>query len=407
MAILPEVPDVVIVGAGPVGLALACALSEHGLSIVIVDAAAPTAFRDDSRILALSFGTLSLLLRLGVGPLPSATPIHTVHVSQKGHFGRTQIRASDEGLPYLGQVVRARDLTQALLARVRLTHIPIHYHTRLQTVPALNTAPPSSGLSFRQDTPEGSLTHTLSPRLLALAEGRIDPNASGKPSNRAHAVRESAYEQHALISLVRPQTPHQHQAWERFTSQGPLALLPFGEDYAVVHTVPSSMAAVLMALDDRDYLTHLEAAFGRPLGLSHCRERAAWPLLLRYRHAVTAPGCVWLGNAAQTLHPVAGQGFNLALRDVFELARQLPTSATRHDETAWAHALARHERARRADRGLTLRLTDGLVRLFGHDNSALATLRGLGLIGLDLISPLRHGLAHQLIWGLRSTGGWR
>jgi 2-octaprenyl-6-methoxyphenol hydroxylase len=390
-----ETPDVRIVGAGPVGLALACALSGHGLNITVHDAGPPEGFASDSRILALSFGTVQLLERLGIGPLPLATPIKTVHVSQKGYLGRTLLRASEYALPCLGQVVRAKDLTQALQKAVCDRGIGIEYHSRLE----------SSTFNAQEGRMTGHLVSThpdsisdrqpVSARLFAFAEGRIHPETGD-------AVHEKTYHQHALISLVRPEKPHEHQAWERFTAQGPVALLPFGPEFAVVHTVPSDAAQGLLALEDAAYLRVLERAFGRSVRFVQVRERAAWPLVLRYRKTITAPGAVWLGNAAQTLHPVAGQGFNLALRDVVELARHLPFGTSATSPQAWQAALQNYVRARQSDRGLTLGLTDGLVRIFGHDAGWVAHLRGMGLIGLDLCTPLRAALARQMIWGLRS-----
>jgi 2-polyprenyl-6-methoxyphenol hydroxylase-like FAD-dependent oxidoreductase len=262
-----ETPDVRIVGAGPVGLALACALSGHGLNITVHDAGPPEGFASDSRILALSFGTVQLLERLGIGPLPLATPIKTVHVSQKGYLGRTLLRASEYALPCLGQVVRAKDLTQALQKAVCDRGIGIEYHSRLE----------SSTFNAQEGRMTGHLVSThpdsisdrqpVSARLFAFAEGRIHPETGD-------AVHEKTYHQHALISLVRPEKPHEHQAWERFTAQGPVALLPFGPEFAVVHTVPSDAAQGLLALEDAAYLRVLERAFGRSVRFVQVREMA-------------------------------------------------------------------------------------------------------------------------------------
>ena len=210
---------------------------------------------------------------------------------------------------------------------------------------------------------------------------------------------ERDYAQHAVICVATPVEGHAHRAWERFTPQGPLAVLPCGHDCAIVHTADPAEADALMALGDDAYRARLQAHFGERLHFASVGPRARYPLLLRYRPDPVGPRTVWLGNAAQTLHPVAGQGYNLALRDVWALAQVL----LRADGDPGApDTLARYASERRLDRQGTIRFTDGLVRLFSNAIPPLAHARGAGLFALDLLPPARHFVAKRMMFGARA-----
>ena len=374
--------DLIIVGAGPVGMTLALALKDSGLDILLVDARARGAARHDPRVLALSHGSRLTLERLGIWQRLPATPIETIHISQQGRLGRSLLSAADYGLPAMGYVVAAGDLAAALDDALAAAGIPILDHSSV------------AGLAAGADDVIVSLTggNPLTARLVACAEGSID-------GDDAPELVERDYAQHAVICVATPVEGHAHRAWERFTPQGPLAVLPCGHDCAIVHTADPAEADALMALDDDVYRARLQAHFGDRLHFAAVGPRARYPLKLRYRPNPVGQRTVWLGNAAQTLHPVAGQGYNLALRDVWALAQVL----LRADGDPGApDTLARYASERRLDRQGTIRFTDGLVRLFSNAIPPLAHARGAGLFALDLLPPARHFVAKRMMFGARA-----
>ena len=374
--------DLLVVGAGPVGMTLALALKDSGLDILLVDARARGAARHDPRVLALSHGSRLTLERLGVWAQLRATPIETIHISQQGRLGRSLLSAADYGLPAMGYVVAAGDLAAALDDALAAAGIPILDHSSV------------AGLSAGADDVIVSLTggNPLTARLVACAEGSID-------GDDAPELVERDYAQHAVICVATPVEGHAHRAWERFTPQGPLAVLPCGHDCAIVHTADPAEADALMALDDDVYRARLQAHFGDRLHFAAVGPRARYPLKLRYRPNPVGQRTVWLGNAAQTLHPVAGQGYNLALRDVWALAQVLLRA---DGDPGAADTLARYADARRLDRQGTIRFTDGLVRLFSNAIPPLTHARGAGLFALDLLPPARHFVAKRMMFGARA-----
>lgn len=373
--------DLLIVGAGPVGMTLALALKDSGLDLQLVDARPRGAARHDPRVLALSHGSRLTLERLGIWQQLPATPIETIHISQQGGLGRSLLKAADYGLPAMGYVVAAGHLAAALDDALAAAGIPIQGNT---TVTGLAAGPDSVSLSLADGT--------LGARLVACAEGSTQ-------GSEAPELVERDYAQHAVISVATPVEGHAHRAWERFTPQGPLAVLPCGSDCAIVHTASPNDADALMALDDDAYRARLQAHFGERLHFAGVGPRARYPLLLRYRPDPTGPRTVWLGNAAQTLHPVAGQGYNLALRDVWACAQVLLKAGGDPGDAA---TLARYASERRLDRQGTIRFTDGLVRLFSNAIAPLAHARGAGLFALDLLPPARHFVAKRMMFGARA-----
>lgn len=387
--------DIVVIGAGPVGMAFALALADTPWRIVLLDRQPSGAWAGDPRALALSHGTRQLLGRLGAWPAQADTPIHTIHVSQQGGFGRTLIDTADLALPALGHVMRYRDLAAALAAAIAQRQPKpqwLHGCETLAVEVSAGPAGPAGPGGARVTARRGAETLRIAAHLVVHAEGA--PAAGAE----AHVFD---YRQHAVLAEVRPQPGHGHRAWERFTPDGPLALLPLGEDYSVVFTVPAERSAALCALDDAAFLAALRARFGRRLDFSACGPRSAWPLALRLRRTRVAPREVWIGNAAQTLHPVSGQGFNLGLRDAWELAGCLAAQPPGSDPGE-AAPLAAWARARNADRLGSAAFTDGIVRLFSNDLAPLRVARGLGLLALDLAPPLRHFVARRMIWGARA-----
>ena len=229
---------------------------------------------------------------------------------------------------------------------------------------------------------------------------RAAVHAEGTPAESAD-VRVADYHQHAVLAEVRPQPAHGNRAWERFTPDGPLALLPIGNDYSVVFTVPPHKADALMAMNDTAFLDALQQQFGRRMQFTATSPRARFPLALRLRRDLVAEREVWIGNAAQTLHPVSGQGFNLGIRDAWELAPRLVSQ----DGSALGNAadLDRYVAGRRLDRYGSALFTDGIVRSFSNDLPPLKLARGLGPTVLDVLQPVRKFVAGRMIWA-RAAG---
>lgn len=372
--------DVLIIGAGPVGMALALALAGSRQRVLLVDSRQSGAWADDPRALALSHGSRQLLERLNAWSASSGTAIRQIHVSQRGGFGRTMLAAEDYDTPALGYVMRYRDLAAALAARIRPEQLIDQC-----SVDTIETGGEEATLTF---THKGAIRH-MTAKLIVHAEGTPD---------RGPEVKVRDYHQHAIVAEVRPAWGHNNRAWERFTPDGPLALLPLGQDFSVVFTAPSGKAARLLKLNDEDFLTELQDQFGRRLEFVTTGPRAGFPLALRYRTQLTQRRQVWIGNTAQSLHPVSGQGFNLGLRDAWELAESLLDQSDPGDPKI----LAAYAKGRQFDRRGSMAFTDGIVRLFSNDLAPINFVRGIGLLALDLYPPLRHFVAKRMIWGARA-----
>lgn len=380
----PLSTDVLIVGAGPVGMTLALALADSPLQVCLVDRRPRGAWSADPRALAISHGSRQLLERLKAWNASAGTAIRSIHISQRGGFGRTLIDAADYGTSALGYVMRYRDLAAALDAC-----IPPEQVLECCTVDTIEVRNEGASVALTQ----AGVTRHIDAKLVVHAEG----NPADDPDIRVHH-----YGQHAIIAEGRPAAAHNNRAWERFAADGPLALLPIGLDYAVVFTVPSEKAERLLGLDDDEFLAALRSQFGARLDFVSTGERASYPLALRIRRRITQQRQVWIGNCAQTLHPVSGQGFNLGLRDAWELSETLAESMHSHPDAGHPAALAAYARARTIDRRGSMAFTDGIVRLFSNDIPPLRFARGLGLLALDLYPPLRHFVAKRMIWGARA-----
>ncbi|MBK7687061.1 MAG: FAD-dependent monooxygenase [Rhodocyclaceae bacterium] len=366
---------VAVVGGGPVGMALALALHQQGIGATVLEARAREAIKHDVRVLALSFGSQQILERLGVweslGLTNAATPIQTIHVSRRGNLGRARMRADELGVPALGYVLPAANLITALDAALRQAEIPYHDHHKISCVEDVAAMAPVSTLTV-------------------WAEGSV--------SDGAGQFRD--YNQAAILCTAMTKVAHDHVAWERFTADGPVALLPLGNDYAVVLTCAAAEAASIVAQDDATFTKLLQTRFGQRHQFVSVGPRASYPLTLRWREEVIAERQVWLGNAAQTLHPVAGQGFNLALRDVWELTRHL-SALSREKDLGAQSVLRAYAQSRKLDRRSVIGFTNGLIDVFGSDIAPLAHARGAGLVALDLLPPLRNFLARRMMFGSR------
>lgn len=376
--------DILIIGAGPVGMTLALALEEGrgARRVLLVDSKPRGNFVNDPRALALSHGTRQLLESLHAWNATAGTPIRDIHVSQSGGFGRTVITREEQGVEALGYVMRYRDLAAGLN-----THLPADSILDSSEVVATNIGAESVIATIRRNGIEQRI-HT---QLIVHAEGT---------SANAADVSVRDYHQHAVLAEVRPEPAHGHRAWERFTPDGPLALLPLGEDYSVVFTVPPEKADLLMQMNDAAFLAALQQQFGTRLRFTATSPRARYPLALRLRKNLCDTREVWIGNAAQTLHPVSGQGFNLGIRDAWELAEVLLAPNTAYPGEM--PALDAYSRGRQFDRRGSAAFTDGIVRAFSNDFPPLRVARGLGLLALDLCPAARQFVAGRMIWGARA-----
>ncbi len=387
--------DIAIIGGGPVGAAFALALRARNANLRLTVLEARRASTGDPRPIALSHGSRLLLERLGVWRALRPTPINNIHISQRGGFGRVAISAAESGVPALGYVIDYNELFESLsqpMQRPAESVIPYHWGARV-------TALHRNGNVQRVDYAHGDQTTSLTTHLAVVADGGdIDGLAPPKFID---------YNQHALTARVTTTSPHQQVAYERFTQDGPLALLPFGDEMALVWTLPPARAEVLQCADAATFLAALREAFGTRLGdFTHVSQRVCYPLSLRYANAANAasvPGVETIGNAAQTLHPVAGQGFNLGLRDAWALAQTLTQILCATEVQAIAHhdALRNFRAQRRIDRTATVAATHSLVRLFSNDFLPLQAARGIGMTALGSIAPLRDFVARRMIFGVR------
>ena len=374
--------DVAICGAGPVGMALAALLARRGMParrIGLIDAKSLGAAMTDPRSIALSYGSRLLLEEIGAWPI-AATAIHEIHISRRGHFGRSVIERSEHAVPALGYVTRYGELVTALSLACERAGVGVIRPARVT-----GQLEHADGVGIKLD--DGRDLDTL---LMVQAEGGLFGAQDDKAVTRD-------YGQTAVIARVSASAPIAHRAYERFTDEGPLALLPQeGDDrrqYALVWCVRPETAAALLALDDAAFLARLGEAFGTRLGrFTATGARAAYPLGLNAGAAGTAR-TVAIGNAAQTLHPVAGQGFNLGLRDAAVLARLLAYEAT-------PAALGKFALERSADRQLVVGLTDAMARAFAGAGPVQALL-ALSLGVLDTVAPARTLLAELMMFGRR------
>ncbi|MBK7465295.1 MAG: FAD-dependent monooxygenase [Betaproteobacteria bacterium] len=379
--------DILIIGAGPVGMTLQLALAAGGQKSLLLDRRPQQSQQNDPRALALSHGARQLLEQINAWPTRAATPIETIHISQKDGFGRTLIDRADYQLAALGYVVRYRDLAAALATQLAADAL-------LDSVEILDITPADDNVTV-------SLRHA---GVLRKIQTTLLIHAEGTPGDDP-AVKVSDYHQHAVIAEITPQPGHQHRAWERFTPDGPLALLPLGNEYSVVFTLPPAKADAVMAMDDANFTAALQSQFGTRMGFTKPGPRSRFPLFLRMREKLAQGNEIWIGNAAQTLHPVSGQGFNLGLRDAWQLAEILLKNGVDRDLKGvplWDSSLTTYAASRRLDRQGSAFFTDKIVRAFSNDFGPLKLARGLGLLALDICPPARHFVAKRMIWGARA-----
>lgn len=428
--------DVLIVGGGMVGASLAVALKPLGLTVGLIEA---FPFDDtsqpgyDDRAIALSHGSSRIYAGMGLWQSLrlQTTDIRRIHVSDRGHFGAVRLDADQEGVPALGYMVESRRLGQVLHQALQQSEVELLIPYRVIGIsePSGDSSQPLLTVSIARvdakkpaDNATGGQNQSLQCRLLVAADGA---NSSVRQLLGIH-TKTRDYQQKAVVANVTPEKPHNNVAYERFTSEGPIALLPLSDGRcSLVWTHPSSQQQVstqkqdslthypeesdaptnkpqepateTMNLTDEEFLQKLNDAFGFRLGrFVRVGKRAVFPLKLVEAQQLGVGRTVILGNAAHTLHPVAGQGLNLALRDIAVLvdliAAQIETSIT---ELGNSRMVQSFEQERKKDISATVRYTDTLVRLFSNDHFLLGHARAAGLIAVDRIPPLRHWLTRK------------
>jgi 2-octaprenyl-6-methoxyphenol hydroxylase len=373
--------DVAICGGGPVGLAFALLLVKRGANakrIALIDAKTAEQAAHDPRSIALSYGSRQILEQIGAWPV-AADAIHQIHVSRRGHFGKTLIDREEYQLPALGYVTRYGALATALNRCASDAGITM---LRPQQVTGIDESTDKVDLQLANAT-------VIDTQIAVQAEGGLFGEQQDK------AVRRD-YDQTAIVAQCWASAAISNRAFERFTDEGPLALLPQDDGYALVWCVRPSRAEQLLALSDADFLVQLQQAFGTRVGrFERITPRFSFALGLNAEPNTTSR-MVAIGNAAQTLHPVAGQGLNLGLRDAVVLAQELGKEVA-------PDALQRFAKNRDADRRMTIRVTDALARLFASapDGALSQTLLGAGLGFVDAINPAKRALAEQMMYGWR------
>ena len=379
--------DIVIQGGGPVGLACAAwCLQKFPEANILLNDRNPVDDADlaaaDSRGIALSHGSKLLLDTINAWPTECAN-IHRVHVSQAGRFGRALMTREELGQDALGHIIRYRDIHLTLRKALR----------------AIQANSPNFVWHHLTSNTHADL---INARCIVHAEGGLFTKQDWVESGRD-------YGQSALVGLVEVENALPHQAWERFTSEGPLAVLPSHYGSNILNLVwcssPES-AQRRLALSDADFLSALQEAFGSRIGkFLKIQDRRLYELGLNYRKEITTKNEVWIGNAAQTLHPVAGQGLNLGLRDAYLLAEKLTSIFSGPEESKTPaliqETLQEYASSRKADRTTTIGLTDFMARVFTLNIGPVVLARGLALAAIQWLPPVKTALARQMMFGRR------
>ncbi len=386
--------SVIIVGGGMAGATLALALSQMTggrLPVHLVEASAPDSAAHpgfDARAIALAQGTCQQLTAIGVWPAIAscATAITSVHVSDRGHAGFVTLEAKDYQISALGQVVELHDVGRRLFALLR-------------KAPGVTLHCPQRVASFMRE--ENSVSVALDNG--TVLEGKLLVAADGSRSQLAArcgiAWRQEDYRQVAAIANVTTALPHHGRAFERFTQHGPLAMLPMSDGRcSLVWCHPQDALEEVQGWDDERFCNELQRAFGWRLGrITHAGKRNIYPLLLATASQAVSHRLALVGNAAQTLHPIAGQGFNLGLRDVMSLAESLAAAHQAQQDPGGYPVLADYQQRRAADKAATIGVTDGLVQLFANRWAPLVVGRNLGLMAMEHFTPARDVLAQRTL----------
>ena len=386
--------DVIIVGGGLVGASMACALDGAAVSVAVIERFTPEAPAQpsfDERTIALTWSSRQIFGGLGVWEAirDEASPIRDIHVSDRGHAGSCVLSHRDAGTEALGYVIPTRVLGPVL-------------HGRMQAADNVTLICPADVASVKchagrvdvqvrqahDDAPRG-----LTGRLLIMADG----GRSTLGEQLGFESHRKTYPQSALITTVRSDRPHHGRACERFVGSGPLAMLPIHDsDFAVVWTLEPDAVESMRELADEQFLARLQLVYGDQAGrFTDLGSRQVYPLSVSRLGRPSAPRVVAIGNAAHVVHPVAGQGFNLGLKDVADLADQIRDRVQRGDDIGDAHAVRRYARLRRRETRNVLNFTDGMIGVFSSDFPPLIVGRNLGLMAIDRLPPFRRALLER------------
>jgi len=382
--------DIVIVGGGMIGASLGIVLHGHGLKVAIVEANkfnVSTQPNYDDRAIALAYGSRCIFEGMGLWSKMQefVTPINNIHISDQGHFGVTRINHRDENVEALGYVITAREMGKVLLKSLK-TKKDIHVISPA-TLTELKFAPDHAVCHV--ETASG--TQDLKTRLVIAADGghsTVRKMLGFTASNRS-------YEQTAIIANVSTELAHHNVAYERFTPNGPLAMLPMPEERcSIVWTHTNNQAQKIMALNDADFIQELQKSFGNRLGkITNVGKRQSYPLSLVRAKQQIQHRLVLIGNAAHTLHPIAGQGFNLGLRDVAALAQLIIEAQESKTDIGHIDLLSHYSKWRKHDQEIITGFTHSLVKIFSTAFGPLALARNMGLVATDIMPPLKHVLA--------------
>lgn len=391
--------DLCIVGGGLVGASLAVALEPLHLRIALVETSAPSQSAPtlrqssgqvwDERCIAINDGSQRIFSAMGVWPelLTQAEPITSTHISERGRFGVARFTAEEAGLPALGYNIPLRHIGQVLWRRMQQTPATLYCPAK---VTGLKVAPDHVALTL--DTGQA-----LSAKLVIAADGA----QSALRQFLSIEAETRDYEQSAIISAIRTQRPHAGVAYERFTPDGPFAVLPKPDDAprrdagrtcSLVWTVATNQVPAMQAWSDAEFLAQAQNMFGERLGrFLELGRRNAYPLTRVMSGQLAATRILFAGNAAQALHPVAAQGFNLGLRDVAAVAETLAGVADPGTDEVLQH----YQQLREQDRARVAGFTDRLVRTFSNRVPGLRSLRHLGLLAIDILPPVKEAVLRQ------------
>ncbi|MDD9341564.1 MAG: 2-octaprenyl-6-methoxyphenyl hydroxylase [Providencia heimbachae] len=385
--------NVIIVGGGMAGATLALAissLSQGKLSVSLVEASLPEGKHPgfDARAIALAHGTCQYLSKIGIWPAfaDCVTPITHVHVSDRGHAGFVNIEANDYHIPSLGNVIELHEAGARLFSLLRKAPgVTLHCPAKVE-----NVHRSQEHVTVTLDNGE-----EISGELLIGADG--SHSAIGKACNMQWD--EDDYGQVAIIANVKTSIDPKGQAFERFTEFGPLALLPMSQGRSsLVWCHHQGHADAINEWNDETFTQKLQQAFGWRLGkILLAGKRNCYPLVLRKVVNPISHRMVLVGNAAQTLHPIAGQGFNLGIRDVMQLAETVVSAHKSNRDIGEYSLLNQYQQIRAADREKTITMTDGLVRVFANRCLPLIVGRNLGLMAMEMLPPVRDILARQTL----------
>lgn len=375
---------ILVIGAGPVGATFALLAAKSGLQVTMLEAREGPS--REARTLALAHGSRNVLAQAGAwNESLRATEIHTIHTSQKGGFGRTEISREDGGVPALGYVLAYADLQTALDAQLIAANVLVE---RGAIVSAIDNSDAGATVTY---TKNGAEIH-VDADVVVMADGGA--NLSKVPTI---TITEKDYGQSALLGHIETDTSHQHRAFERFTGDGPAALLPKhgAREFSLVWVASPEKIESLKALDDVAFCAAFQDHFGYRAGkFLSVSQRRSYPLKLRTVSSPVSGRVAVIGNAAQALHPVAGQGFNLGLRDAAALVKSLASMSGNS-----ISALVEYANTRSRDVERSVGFTDFLVSAFSNDHALARFPRGIGLAAVDMLPFARKALAKRMLFG--------